>query len=44
MGLGLSLCKSIIQSHGGTIWVENVTPHGACFKFVLDAVEVKLYE
>ena len=44
MGLGLSLCKSIIQSHGGTIWVENVTPHGACFKFLLEAVEVKLYE
>lgn len=44
MGLGLSLCKSIILAHGGKIWVENVKPHGACFKFLLDAVEVNMYE
>lgn len=44
MGLGLSLCKSIIQAHKGKIWVENVKPHGACFMFELDRVEVNVYE
>lgn len=35
MGLGLSLCRSIIQSHGGTITVRDNVPHGTIFRFTL---------
>ena len=44
IGLGLALCKSIVQAHGGEIGVENVRPHGAKFWFTLPIVEVKGYE
>ena len=35
MGVGLSLCKSVIQAHGGTITVSENKPHGAVFTFTL---------
>ncbi len=44
IGLGLALCKSIVQAHGGEIGVENVRPHGAKFWFTLPIVEVEGYE
>jgi signal transduction histidine kinase len=34
-GLGLVICKMIIQAHGGTIWVESVENAGATFYFTL---------
>lgn len=34
-GLGLSICKSIVQEHGGEIGVEAVESGGACFWFTL---------
>lgn len=40
IGLGLALCKSIVQAHGGEIHVENLTPHGARFWFTLPIAEV----
>ncbi len=40
LGLGLSLCKSIIMAHGGTISVNNNTPHGTVFCFTLEVKEV----
>ena len=44
MGLGLSLCKSIIHSHGGKIEVYDNQPSGAVFRFTVPAEEVKLHE
>lgn len=40
MGLGLSLCRSIVKAHGGSIRVEDANPHGARFVFTLPAEEV----
>lgn len=44
LGLGLSLCKSIVTAHGGTIWVADNHPSGAIFTFTLPAGEVELHE
>ena len=35
MGMGLTICKSILDAHGGTISVENSVPRGCRFSFVL---------
>ncbi len=35
MGLGLAICRSIIQAHGGEIWAENRKEGGAAFCFTL---------
>ena len=34
-GLGLYLCRQIVEAHGGTIWAENRYPRGALFGFKL---------
>ena len=44
LGLGLSLCKSIITAHGGTISVTDNHPKGTVFLFTLPAGEVELHE
>ena len=44
LGLGLSLCKSIVTAHGGQISVSDNQPTGALFTFTLPAGEVKLHE
>ena len=43
IGLGLALCRSIVQAHGGEIKVSNIRPHGARFLFTLPIAEVKEY-
>jgi PAS domain S-box-containing protein len=35
MGMGLSICRSIIEAHGGRIWASPRTPHGTVFQFTL---------
>ncbi len=41
MGLGLALCKSIVEAHNGKIYAQDNEPKGAIFGFTLPLVEVK---
>ena len=44
IGLGLALCKSIVETHGGTIALTDNTPTGCCFSFSLPLGEVTINE
>jgi C4-dicarboxylate-specific signal transduction histidine kinase len=37
MGMGLSICRSIIETHGGRLWATACRPHGALFQFTIPA-------
>ena len=41
MGLGLSICQSIVQANGGRLWHERREPRGARFNFTVDLAEVR---
>jgi PAS domain S-box-containing protein len=38
LGMGLSICRSIIEAHGGRLWTSANPPRGASFQFVLPAI------
>ena len=44
LGLGLSLCRSIVVAHGGRMEVDDNSPRGTVFTFTLPAQEVMLHE
>ena len=39
MGIGLSVCASVIKAHDGEIMVENLKEGGCCFRFTLKMEE-----
>jgi C4-dicarboxylate-specific signal transduction histidine kinase len=39
IGMGLSICRSIIDSHGGQLWAEADQPRGAVFKFNMPSAQ-----
>ena len=44
MGIGLSLCRTIVQAHGGSIMVADNVGHGTIFTILLPSEEVDLHE
>jgi signal transduction histidine kinase/PAS domain-containing protein len=38
MGMGLSICRSIIEAHGGGLWAITCEPQGALFQFTIPAI------
>ena len=42
VGMGLSICRSIIDAHGGRLWAEANEPRGAVFQFTLPRASMEL--
>jgi C4-dicarboxylate-specific signal transduction histidine kinase len=37
MGMGLAICRSIVDAHGGRLWATACEPHGTLFQFTIPA-------
>jgi two-component system, LuxR family, sensor kinase FixL len=35
MGMGLAICRSIVEAHGGRLWASAATPNGSIFHIAL---------
>jgi PAS domain S-box-containing protein len=44
MGMGLSICRSIVEAHGGRIWAESQEGKGAVLQFILPLDEGTCHE
>ena len=42
VGMGLSICRSIIHAHGGRLWADTNEPRGALFQFTLPIAESQI--
>jgi C4-dicarboxylate-specific signal transduction histidine kinase len=41
IGMGLAICRSIVEAHSGRLWASAATPHGAVFQFTLPMTMAK---
>jgi signal transduction histidine kinase len=39
LGMGLSICLSIVQAHGGELWASTRTPYGSALRFTIPLAE-----
>jgi signal transduction histidine kinase len=37
--MGLSICRSIIEDHGGRLWASRIDPQGALFQFTIPVTQ-----
>lgn len=44
LGLGLSICRTIVEANGGRIWMEPGPTGGACFRFTLPRSDMEITE
>jgi PAS domain S-box-containing protein len=40
LGIGLSICRTIIEAHGGRLWGSPRSPHGAVFRFTVPGIAI----